>query len=94
MFLPAFLLVIGALPFWSAIRARPGLRSALQGINAAVVGLLFAAFYQPIWTSAIRRPLDVALAAAAFGLLVVWKLPPWIVVIVGAIGGAVIGIVQ
>jgi len=91
MFLPAFLLVVGALPFWTAIRARPGLRSALQGINAAVVGLLFAALYQPIWTSAIRRPLDVALALAAFGLLVLWKIPPWIVVIVGAVGGAVVG---
>jgi chromate transporter len=88
IFLPSFLLIVGALPFWDAIRARPVAQSALRGINAAVVGILLAALYTPVWTSAILRPLDFALALAAFGLLQFWKLPPWLVVILTALGGA------
>ncbi|MFN8536523.1 MAG: chromate efflux transporter [Thermomicrobiales bacterium] len=88
IFLPSFLLVIGALPFWDALRARPAAQAALRGINAGVVGILLAALYTPVWTSAILRPLDFALALAAFGLLQFWKLPPWLVVLFSALAGA------
>jgi len=88
IFLPSFLLVIGALPFWDVLRRRPQAQAALRGINAAVVGLLLAALYDPVWTSGIRAPADFALAAAALLLLAFWKLPPWLVVIVTAVAGA------
>lgn len=90
VFLPSFLLVIGALPLWHTLRIRSGFQSALRGINAAVVGLLAAALYHPVWTSAIHEPADFALALAAFGLLVLWKLPPWLVVALSALGGAAV----
>jgi chromate transporter len=90
VFLPSFLLVVGALPFWAAVRAQPGFAAALRGINAAVVGLLLAALYHPVWTSAIRTPFDVALAFAAFGLLAFWKAPAWLVVLFAAGGGALL----
>ncbi len=81
IFLPAFLLVLGALPHWNAWRGKPATRSALNGINATVVGILLAALYDPVFTSAVRGPRDFALAVAAFGLLVLWKAPPlWVVV--------------
>ncbi|WP_026259063.1 chromate efflux transporter [Uliginosibacterium gangwonense] len=87
IFLPAFLLVLGVLPFWQSLRALPGVQAALSGINAAVVGLLLAAFYQPVWVSAIHQPQDVVLALLAFMTLLVWKQPPWLVVLVcGALG--------
>ncbi|MFQ5958955.1 MAG: chromate efflux transporter [Alphaproteobacteria bacterium] len=85
-FLPSFLLVLGVLPFWEALRRRAAAQSAMRGVNAAVVGLLLAALYDPVWTSAIGGPADVALAVVAFGLLALWKLPPWLVV--GLCGGA------
>ena len=88
IFLPSFFLIVGALPFWDTLRARAGFQAALRGINAAVVGLLLAALYQPVWTSAIRGPADIGLALAAFGLLAFWKAPPWLVVIFAAAGGA------
>lgn len=90
IFLPSFLLVIGALPFWEVLRSRAAFQSALRGINAAVVGLLLAALYNPVWTSAIKSPADFGLAAAALALLVFWKLPPWLVVVLSAGGGAAI----
>ena len=90
IFLPAFLLVIGTLPFWHALRSRAAAQSALSGINAAVVGLLLAALYNPVWRSAIAAPGDCALAVAAFLLLAVWKTPPWVVVILCAAGAAAI----
>lgn len=90
MFLPSFLLVTGALPFWDTIRNRPHFQSVFQGINAAVVGILLAALYDPVWTKAIHTPYDFGLALAAFGLLMLWKLPPWAVVLFSAAGGAVI----
>lgn len=90
IFLPSFLLVAGALPYWQALRKQQAARNALAGVNAAVVGLLLAAFYQPVWTSAIHAPTDLALAVAAFLLLVVWRISPWIVVIVTAAGGALV----
>ena len=91
IFLPAFLLVIGALPFWDALRARAGFQAALRAINAAVVGLLLAALYHPVWTSAIHAPTDFGLALAAFALLVFWKARPWLVVALTAAGAAVSG---
>jgi chromate transporter len=93
IFLPAFLLTIGPLPFWDILRARPAFQSVLRGIHAAVVGILLAALYDPVWTSAIHAPEDFALAAAALGLLVLWKLPPWLVVVLAAGGGAAIAVI-
>lgn len=90
IFLPSFLLVVGALPFWDLLRAVPVFQSALKGINAAVVGLLLTALYKPVWTSAIHAPADFGLGLVAFGLLMFWKFPPWLVVILTALGGEVI----
>ncbi|MBZ5749665.1 chromate transporter [Metabacillus rhizolycopersici] len=87
IFLPAFLLIIGTLPFWNSLRRNPTIKGALQGMNAAVVGILIAAFYQPIWTTSILEPIDFAFAAILFSMLVFWKLPPWTIVVTGAIGG-------
>jgi chromate transporter len=87
MFLPAFLLVIGPLPFWDDLRRRPQTQAALRGVNAAVVGLLLAALYNPVWTSGITSAADFALGVAAFLLLFMWKTPPWLVVLFCAIGG-------
>ena len=89
VFLPSFLLVFGALPFWAALRGEPRAQAALRGINAAVVGLLLAALYRPVWTSAIMAPVDFALAIAAFLALAMWKLPPWMVVMLAAVAGGV-----
>lgn len=86
IFLPSFLLVLGTLPFWDWIRSRPSLQAALNGIKAAVVGLLLASLYDPIWTEAIQSPLDFGLALASFTLLAIWKLPPWLIVIFTVIG--------
>ena len=90
IFVPSFLLVFGALPFWDQLRTRVGFQAALKGINAGVVGLLLAALYDPVFTSAIMRPLDFALALVAFGMLAFWKLPPWLVVVLTAAGGAIL----
>lgn len=90
IFLPAFLLILGTLPFWHQLRSNPKMNGAFMGVNAAVVGILIAAFYDPIWTSAILQPIDFAMAAILFSLLVFWKLPPWVIVLAGAIGGWVI----
>ncbi|MEX2615924.1 MAG: chromate efflux transporter [Alphaproteobacteria bacterium] len=87
IFAPSFLLVIGALPFWDWLRRFGAMQNALLGINAAVVGLLLAALYNPVWTSGILSATDFALAMAAFTLLVFWKVPPWLVVILSALGG-------
>jgi chromate transporter len=86
IFLPSFLLVIGALPFWDLLRSVRMFQSALKGINAAVVGLLLAALYNPVWTSAIYSPADFALGLIAFALLMFWKFPPWLVVVLTAVG--------
>lgn len=80
IFLPGFLLMVGTLPLWEGLRRYPAMQGAMLGVNAAVVGLLLAAFYQPVWTSAIHAPADFALALGAFLLLVFWKMPPWLVV--------------
>jgi chromate transporter len=87
IFASSFLLVIGAMPFWDQLRRVGAVQNALLGVNAAVVGLLLAALYDPVWTSAIRSASDFGLALAAFVLLVFWKTPAWLVVILTAIGG-------
>ena len=87
IFASSFLLVAGALHFWEGLRAHPRMRAALAGVNAAVVGLLVAALYQPVWTSAIHTPQDVALALLAGVALMAWKLPPWLVVAASAGAG-------
>jgi hypothetical protein len=76
-----------AMPFWDALRRIGAVRNALLGVNAVVVGLLLAALYDPVWTSAILSATDFGLALAAFTLLVFWKTPPWLVVILTALGG-------
>ena len=90
IFLPSFLLLIGALPFWETLRRRPGIQSGLRGINAAVVGLLLAALYKPVWTSAILGPADFAIGSLAFLLLAFWTVPPWLVVIFGAAAATIV----
>ncbi|MBP3040807.1 chromate transporter [Bacillaceae bacterium Marseille-Q3522] len=92
IFLPAFLLIFGTLPFWDTLRRNPKMKGALAGVNAAVVGILLAAFYQPIWTSSILSAADFAFAAVLFSMLAFWKLPPWIIVLAGAIGGSVMAL--
>jgi chromate transporter len=87
IYLPSFLLLMGTLPFWNALRKQPSFQAALRGINAAVVGLLLAALYSPVWISTIKAPIDFLMALAAFGLLVVWKCPPWLVVLLAALAG-------
>lgn len=87
IFLPGFLLLTGALPFWNSLRVRPAAQAAMRGANAAVVGILCAALYNPVWTSAILNSYDFALALTGFVLLTVWKAPPWIVVVLMALGG-------
>lgn len=90
IYLPSFLLLIGILPFWDALRTRMGVQAALKGVNAAVVGLLLAALYRPVWTSAIFTPADFALGVVALLLLVMWRVPPWAVVVLGAVGATII----
>jgi chromate transporter len=92
VFLPGLLLVVGTLPFWDALRARPTAQAAMRGANAAVVGVLGAALYDPVWTSAILGPHDFGLALGAFILLTVWTVPPWIVVALTAAGGTAIAL--
>lgn len=89
IFLPAFFMTIGSLPFWDLVRTRSSYQAALRGINAAVVGLLLAALYHPVWTAAIHSPIDFGLGLLAFGLLAFWKWPPWLVVVLTALGGKI-----
>jgi chromate transporter len=86
------LLVYGMLPFWDAPRTRPAAQAAMRGTNAAVVGILGAALYNPVWTSAVLTPLDFVLSVGGFLLLTVWKLPPWIVVMLLVAIGASSGL--
>lgn len=90
IFFPSFLLVVGILPFWNDLRRNHRVRAALVGVNAAVVGLLIAAFYDPVWSSGILSTGDFILALAAFGLLMLWKLPPWLVVGATGLGAALL----
>ena len=85
--LPAWLLIGGALPFWNQLRAKTWAQAALRGANAAVVGVLLAALYNPVWTEGVRGARDVAAAVVAFGLLQWWKAPPWVIVLLAAGAG-------
>lgn len=87
VFAPSFLLIAGALPFWERLRVLPKAQAALMGVNAAVVGILLAALYNPVWTSAIHNLADLGLALLALVALMRWKLPPWAVVVGCALAG-------
>jgi chromate transporter len=87
LLLPGMLLVYGMLPFWDNLRSRPAAQAAMRGTNAAVVGILGAALYSPVWTSAVASPRDFALALFGFLLLTVWKMPSWVVVALLAAAG-------
>jgi chromate transporter len=91
IFAPGLLALMGALPFWHDLRARQGSRAAMAGVNAAVVGLLASALYNPVFMSAVRGPADFAVAATGFALLVAWRAPPIIVVVLTAVTGALLG---
>lgn len=90
IFLPGALLVVGALPFWDSLRRRPRMQAAMAGVNAAVVGILLAALYDPVWVSAIHSPPDFALAVLCFGLLMLARLSPALVVALAAVSGALL----
>jgi chromate transporter len=93
IFAPSFLLVIGTLPFWDALRRRTGFRTVLTGVNAAVVGLLAAALYNPVWTSTVRAPSDFLLVLVGFAIVFVLRSPPWVaVLILGVLGAAFHGL--
>ncbi|MGA1382750.1 MAG: chromate transporter, partial [Burkholderiaceae bacterium] len=87
IFLPSFLLLAGALPFWHTLQQHPALQSAFHGVNAAVVGLLFAAFYDPVLVTAVTWSLDLAIAVLFFVALVFWRLPVWLIVAAGGLVG-------
>ncbi|MGO9628712.1 MAG: chromate efflux transporter [Xanthobacteraceae bacterium] len=87
IFLPGILILLGALPFWDSLRKRVAAQAAMRGVNAAVVGLLGAALYNPLWTSSVKTPGDFGLALVGFILLTVWRVPPLLVVVVSALGG-------
>jgi len=93
IFLPGILILIGTLPFWDAFRRRPAAQAAMRGINAAVVGLLGAALYDPVWTSSVKAPSDLAIALTGFVLLVAWRAPPLIAVLVSAGAGIALALV-
>lgn len=90
IYMPSFLLVLGGLPFWGLLRTAPQAQKALAGANAAVVGMLLAAAYDPVFTSAVARPADFAFALVVFAALQVVRLPPWLVVLGAALAGWVL----
>jgi chromate transporter len=92
IFLPGVLVLLGTLPFWDTFRKRAGAQAIMRGINAAVVGLLGAALYNPVWTSAVNAPGDFGVALVGFVLLMVWRAPPLLVVIVSAVGGTALAL--
>ena len=87
IFLPGLLVLVGTLPFWDAFRRRVSAQAIMRGVSAAVVGLLGAALYHPVWTSSVETPADLGLALVGFVLLNVWRAPPLLVVVIGALGG-------
>lgn len=92
IFLPGILILLGTLPFWDAFRKRAGAQAAMRGVNAAVVGLLGAAFYNPVWTSSVNGPGDFGVALTGFVLLTVWRAPPLLVVVISALGGVALAL--
>ena len=94
IFLPGMLVLLGTLPFWDSFRQRGDAQAVMRGVNAAVVGLLGAALYNPLWTTSVKSPGDFGLALVGFVLLTVWRAPPLLVVIISAIGGIALAFVQ
>ena len=94
IFLPGVLILLGTLPFWDTLRKRDAAQAMMRGVNAAVVGLLGAALYNPVWTGSVNRPGDFGIALVGFVLLMVWRAPPLLVVVVSAIGGVVLALAQ
>ncbi len=92
IFLPGLLVLIGMLPFWDAFRRRSGAQAAMRGVNAAVVGILGAALYNPVFMTSVKTPPDLAVALVGFVLLMAWRAPPLLVVIVSAIGGMLLSV--
>lgn len=92
IFLPGMLILLGTLPFWDSLRQRASARALMAGVNAAVVGLLAAALYNPVWTSAVKTPADFGLALLGFVLLTVWRAPPVLVVAITALGGVTLAL--
>jgi chromate transporter len=90
IFLPSFFFVLGGLPAWSIARRNPAFLAALRGVNAAVVGLLLAALYNPVFTSSVKSADDFSIAVGAFGLLAFWKAPPWLVVVLAALAAGAV----
>jgi chromate transporter len=90
IFLPAYLFVLARMPLWNLMRTHTHFQAAIRGVNAGVVGILLAALYDPIWTNSVKTPADFSLALALFGMLMFWRLPPWVVVVLAAVGGAAI----
>lgn len=90
IFLPSFLLLIAAMPFWADLRVRADVRVVLAGVNAAVVGLLLAALYDPVWTATVKGPLEFVFVLVAFAMLTIWRRPPWQVALFAAAAGALV----
>ena len=93
IFLPGILILIGTLPFWDAFRTRAGAQAVMRGVNAAVVGLLGAALYNPVWTTSVKSSADFAVALVCFVLLVAWRAPPLVVVLVSACAGIALALI-
>jgi chromate transporter len=92
IFLPGILVLLGTLPFWDALRRKAGAQAMMRGVNAAVVGVLGAALYNPVWTSSVQAPGDFGVALVGFVLLMAWRAPPLVVVVVSAIGGVLLAL--
>ena len=93
IFAPSFLLATGLLPFWDTLRRRQAMQATLRGVNAAVVGVLLAALYTPVWTAGVHTPAGFGLGLAAFLALTLWAITPWIVVVAGALVAAGLGVI-
>jgi chromate transporter len=87
IFLPGILILLGTLPFWDGFRKRVHAQAMMRGVNAAVVGLLGAALYNPVWTSSVKAPADFGIALVGFVLLMAWRAPPLLVVFISALSG-------
>lgn len=93
-FLPGILILLGTLPFWDSFRRRADAQAMMRAVNAAVVGLLGAALYNPVWTSAVKGPQDFGIALVGFVLLMAWRAPPLLVVVISALGGMTLALIE
>jgi chromate transporter len=93
IFLPGILILLGALPFWDSFRKQAGTQATMRGVNAAVVGVLGAALYNPVWTTSVHSPRDFGVALVGFVLLVAWRAPPLVVVAFSAAAGAAMALI-